>query len=95
MPSWTESKITVEYRWKNRIKPMIDPKKIRKGDIVATKRQSSIIERIESEGSTLAFYGKICRKDGCPSRKSSIHRTIYPAVIFRVTRGANIIMTEA
>lgn len=36
---------------------------------------------------------KICRKDGCPSRKSSIHRTIYPAVIFRVTRRANIIMT--
>ena len=72
---------------------MIDPKKIRKGDVVATKRQSIIVERIESEGSTLAFYGKICRKDGCPSRKSSIHRTIYPAVIFRVTRGAKIIMT--
>lgn len=71
---------------------MIEPTKIRRGDIVATKRQSIIVERIESEGSTLAFYGKICRKDGCPSKKSSIHRTIYPAVIFRVTRGTNIIM---
>ena len=72
---------------------MIDASQIKEGDIVATKRQSIIVERIESEGSTLAFYGKICRKDGCPSKKSSIHRTIYPAVIFRVTRGANIIMT--
>ena len=72
---------------------MIEPTKIRKGDIVATKRQSIIVERIEKQGSILAFYGKTCRKDGCPSRKSSIHRTIYTAVIFRVTRGANIIMT--
>lgn len=72
---------------------MIDASQIKKGDIVATKRQSIIVERIESEGSTLAFYGKICRKYGCPSKKSSNHRTIYPAVIFRVTRGTNIIMT--
>lgn len=72
---------------------MIDASQIKEGDIVATKRQSIIVERIESEGSTLAFYGKICRKDGCPSKKSSIHRTIYHAVIFRVTRGTNIIMT--
>lgn len=72
---------------------MIDASQIKEGDIVATKRQSIIVERIESEGSSLAFYGKICRKDGCPSKKSSIHRTIYPAVIFRVTRGTNIIMT--
>lgn len=72
---------------------MIDASQIKEGDIVATKRQSIIVEQIESEGSTLAFYGKICRKDGCPSKKSSIHRTIYPAVIFRVTRGTNIIMT--
>lgn len=72
---------------------MIDASQIKEGDIVATKRQSIIVERIESEGSSLAFYGKICRKDGCPSKKSSIHRTIYPAVIFRVTRVTNIIMT--
>ena len=72
---------------------MIDASQIKEGDIVATKRQSIIVERIEKQGSILAFYGKTCRKDGCPSKKSSIHRTIYPAVIFRVTRGANIIMT--
>ena len=94
MPSWTESKITVEYRWKNRIKPMIDPKKIRKGDIVATKRQSIIVERIEGEGENLAFYGKICNKFGCPSGKTSIYRHIYASVIYRVTRGASSIMTE-
>lgn len=50
---------------------MIDASQIKKGDIVATKRQSIIVERIESEGSTLAFYGKICRKDGCPSKKAA------------------------
>lgn len=72
---------------------MIEPKKIRKGDVVATKHQSIIVERIEGEGENLAFYGKICNKFGCPSKKSSNHRTIYPAVIFRVTRGTNIIMT--
>lgn len=73
---------------------MIEPTKIRKGDIVATKRQSIIVERIEKQGSILAFYGKTCRKDGCPSRKSSIHRTIYASVIYRVTRGAKVIMKQ-
>lgn len=38
---------------------MIEPKKIRKGDVVATKHQSIIVERIEGEGENLAFYGKI------------------------------------
>ena len=73
---------------------MIEPTKIRKGDIVATKRQSIIVERIEKQGSILAFYGKTCRKDGCPSRKSSIHRYIYASVIYRVTRGAKVIMKQ-
>ena len=41
---------------------MIEPKKIRKGDVVATKHQSIIVERIEGEGENLAFYGKICNK---------------------------------
>lgn len=36
---------------------MIEPKKIRKGDVVATKHQSIIVERIEGEGENLAFYG--------------------------------------
>lgn len=31
---------------------MIEPKKIRKGDVVATKHQSIIVERIEGEGKT-------------------------------------------
>ena len=50
---------------------MIEPKKIRKGDVVATKHQSIIVERIEGEGENLAFYGKICNKFGCPSGKTS------------------------
>lgn len=73
---------------------MIEPTKIRKGDIVATKRQSVIVERIEGEGKSLAFYGKICNKFGCPSGKTSIHRHIYASVIYRVTRGANVIMRQ-
>ena len=73
---------------------MIEPTKIRKGDIVATKRQSIIVERIEGEGKSLAFYGKICNKFGCQSGKTSIHRHIYASVIYRVTRGANVIMRQ-
>lgn len=73
---------------------MIEPKKIRKGDVVATKHQSIIVERIEGEGENLAFYGKICNKYGCPSEKTSIHRHIYASVIYRVTRGAKVIMKQ-
>ncbi|WP_141241205.1 hypothetical protein [Prevotella sp. 885] len=52
---------------------MIEPTKIRRGDIVATKRQSIIVERIESEGSTLAFYGKICRQKGRMPKQEEQH----------------------
>ena len=53
---------------------MIEPKKIRKGDVVATKHQSIIVEN-EGEGENLALYGKICNKYGCPSGKTSIPPT--------------------
>ena len=71
---------------------MIEPEKIRKGDVVATKTQSIIVERIEDYHGKLAFWGKTCNKFGCPNKKTSLHRYIYASVIFRVTRGANVIM---
>lgn len=73
---------------------MIEPKKVRNGDVVSTKHQSIIVERIEGEGENLAFYVKICNKYGWPSGKTNIHRHIYASVNYRVTRGANVIMRQ-
>jgi hypothetical protein len=56
---------------------MIEPKKIRKGDVVATKHQSIIVERIEGEGENLAFYGKICNKFFC---RTSAKKTAWQKV---------------
>lgn len=48
---------------------MIEPKKIRKGDVVATKHQSIIVERIEGEGENLAFLWKDLQQIRMPKWK--------------------------
>lgn len=70
---------------------MIDITKIQIGDVVATKRQSIIVEKLEHIGEW-AFYGRTCRKDGCPRKAGSLHRYIFASVIYRVTRGDKVIM---
>lgn len=58
---------------------MIEPKKIRKGDVVATKHQSIIVERIEGEGENLAFYGKIATNtDAQVERQASTDTSTPP-----------------
>lgn len=86
---------------------------IRKGDVVSTKQQSIIVERVErlgggkpdasdarlgnggdrqSSDGNLAYYGRICRKDGLPSRrKTGNHRYIFASLVYRVVRGNDCI----
>jgi len=73
---------------------MIDVTNIQIGDIVATKQQSIIVERMEHICGEWAFYGKVCRKDGCPRKAGGNHRYIFAPLIFRVTRGDKVIMRK-
>ena len=58
---------------------MIELKKIRNGDVVSTKHQSIIVDRIEVEGENLAFYGKICNKsDDHVERQTSTDTSTLP-----------------
>jgi len=73
---------------------MIDVAKIRIGDVVSTKRQSIIVEKLEHICGDWAFYGKTCRKTGVPLKCGGNHRYIFASVVYRVTRGADVIMRQ-
>lgn len=73
---------------------MIDVANIQIGDVVSTKRQSIVVEKLEHICGDCAFYGKTCRKTGLPLRRGGVHRYIFASVIYRVMRGTSIIMRQ-